>query len=69
METLRVKVAVKFVRYFVQCKKKEGRRKYTVIARVGRFVALIKSSNIKRHYENKHKSYADNFPTYVDLKL
>lgn len=25
-------------------------------------VALIKSSNIKRHYETKHKSYAEKFP-------
>lgn len=31
-------------------------------------VALIKSSNIKRHYDTKHKSFAENFPLRSDLR-
>lgn len=31
-------------------------------------VAIIKSSNIKRHYDTKHKSFAGNFPLGSDLR-
>ncbi|CAH1993089.1 unnamed protein product [Acanthoscelides obtectus] len=31
-------------------------------------VALIKSSNIKRHHETKHRSFADNFPLGSNLR-